>query len=137
MTRNDFEQYYIQQARQSGNGFPIFIGSQRGNGLGGILSGLARMVVPVLKRGGKSLLKETLRTGVGILDDVASGKNLKTSAQKRFKQGGTRLLHQAADSIIPTESGPPGKRIKRKTRVKKNQSTAKRRRVNTSRDIFS
>ena len=139
MAPNGYEQYYTQQARQSGNGLPVFIGgkSQRGNGLGGVLSGLARMIVPVLKRGGKSILKETLRTGVDILGDVAEGRNLKTSAKKRASEGGTRLLHKASGSLIT----PPGRRapIKRKTPTASRQSTVKRRKNNPSAkkpDIF-
>lgn len=137
MTRNAFEQYYIQQAQQSGHGIPIFIGSQRGNGLGGILSGLARMVVPVLKRGGKSILKETLRTGVDVLGDVVSGENLKTSAKRRLKQGGSRLLQQASASITPQPSNQ--RTIKRKKTAPRHQSAPKRRKVNTQtrKDIFN
>ena len=74
---------------------------------------------------------------MGIIDDLASGENLKTSAQNRLKQGGTRLLHKAADSITSRRGGPPGKRIKRKTPVKRGQSAPKRRRVNTrEEDVF-
>lgn len=141
MSRNAFEEYY---KRQAGNGLPVFIGgkSQRGNGLGGLLSGLARMVVPVLKRGGKSILKETLRTGVGMLGDVAAGESLKSSAKKRLRQGGARLLNQASRKI--NAPGPSGisrrqKGIKRRRAAPSSHSKGgvKRRKVKKhQKDIF-
>ena len=95
------------------------------------------MVVPVLKRGGKSILKETLRTGVDVLGDVVSGENLKTSAKRRLKQGGSRLLQQATASITPQPSNQ--RTIKRKKRAPRQQSAPKRRKVNrqTRKDIFN
>ena len=140
MTRNAFEDYYINQA---GNGIPVFVGgrSQRGNGLGGILSGLARMVVPVLKRGGKRLLKESLRTGVGILGDVEAGGNLKTSAKSRLKQGGTRLLDQVVSGVTQPETTAKQKRNKKRKQTKRapqSKNNPKKRRVITqNKDIFS
>ena len=141
MTRHTFEDYYIQQAK-TGNGLPIFIGGQRGRGLGGILSGLARMIVPVLKKGGKALLKEGVKAGTHIIGDVLEGENFKTSVKKRTKQSGSRLLKKAADQIVPGEvqGGPPGQRgsIKRRSTGGTVQSARKQRRVNTQRpkDIF-
>ena len=141
MTRNAFEDYYLQQAR--GGGLPVFIGgSQRGHGLGGILSGLARMVVPVLKRGGKSLIKETFRTGVDILGDVVSGSNIKTSAKRRLKQGGQRMVNKAVKTLSaqqPKRQVPKGGGIKGKKRSQKAQSKQKpkrRKTVQLPRDIF-
>ena len=48
MAKNEYEDYYLAQAR--GGGFPVFVGNrQRGQGLGNLFGGIARMVVPVLK----------------------------------------------------------------------------------------
>ena len=140
MSWNTFEDYYLQQAR--GGGLPVFIGgSQRGHGIGGILSGLARMVVPVLKRGGKSILKETFRTGVDLLGDVVSGNNFKTSAKRRLKQGGQRLVNKATRTLLAPRSQPPTRQpgIKARKRSGKAQSKPKpkRRQVVKARDIFS
>ena len=133
MTRNAFEDYYLQQAR--GGGLPVFIGgSQRGHGLGGILSGLAHMVVPVLKRGGKSLIKETFRTGVDILGDVVSGSNIKTSAKRRLKQGGQRMINKAVKTIAQQPKRPSTKKRPQKAQSKQKP---KRRKTVQSRDIFS
>ena len=101
--KNPYEDYYLQQA---GTGLPVFAGvrSQRGHGL---LSGLARMVIPLLKQGGKTLLKEGVRTGAHILGDVMSGQNLQAAARQRVKQGGQRLLQQAAHSVLGADGTLP------------------------------
>ena len=106
---NIYEDYYMQQA---GNGIPIFVGNrfQRGHGIGNIIGGLTRMITPLLKRGGKTLLKEGLRTGVDILGDVVGGKDIKSSAKKRFKQSGSRLLNTAVSSL--KSPAPPGQPVK-------------------------
>ena len=130
----NYEEYYSRQAK--GYGLPIFIGgrSQRGNGLGNILAGIARAVVPVLKRGGKSLLEESVRTGASILQDVVRGGNIKTSANRRLKEGGTRLVSRATDALIKPSVKKP---IKRKTLQSKAQSRTKRRKVTQAqKDIF-
>ena len=143
MARNGFDHYYLTQAR--GGGLPVFIGGpQRGHGIGGILSGLARMVVPILKKGGKSIMKETLRSGVDILGDVVSGSNFKTSAKRRLKQGGQRLVDKATRSLTAPQPHPPIRRnnvtIKARKRRGKTQSNPKSKRrkvVKTNHDIFS
>ena len=65
---------------------------QRGHGIGNVLGGLARMVVPILKRSGRALLKEGVKAGVGVVKYVAGGESIKASARKRVKQTGSRLL---------------------------------------------
>ena len=112
MAKNAYEDYYLSQAR--GGGLPVFIGNrQRGQGLGNLLGGIARMVVPVLKRGGKALLKEGLRTGVGILGDVVGGEGIKASAKRRLRQSGQRLL-QSKTRKKPSPPGQPQARRGRK-----------------------
>ena len=95
-----YDQYY-----QKGGSLPVFVGSgasQRGLGLGSVLGGLFRMAVPLLKQGGKALLKEGAKTGLQVAQDVMSGQTLKTAAQQRAKQAGKRLFEQA---IGQTERG--------------------------------
>ena len=112
-----------------GGGLPVFIGGQRGRGIGGIFNGLARMIIPVLKRTGKTVLKEGLRSGVDVLGDIVSGQNVKSSFKKRAKQAGTRLVDQSMKSIgqISKHSIPPPgqsvkKGIKRKNPFQNRQS---------------
>ena len=135
MSKNAYEDYYL---RQAGHGMPVFVGGryQRGRGLGNLLGGLARMVVPILKRGGKTLLKEGARTGMDILGDVASGGNIKASARRRVNQTATRLVKKARRTLA--RPAPPGiPQINRKRKAgrprKQTKKRVKRRKPN---DIF-
>lgn len=136
MTKSPYEEYYLQQA---GSGLPVYSGvrSQRGHGL---LSGLARMAIPLLKQSGKTLLKEGFRTGANILGDVLLGRNIKSAAQQRMKQGGQRLFQQATQSVLggttqtqkrktpPAPPGVPAATIKRR-RMKAGPQSFKGRRA--------
>ena len=72
---------------QVGHGLPVYIG--RG-GLGNVLSGLFRSLVPVMKRGGKALLREGVRSAVGVGQDVLNGSNFKTAVKRRATESGQR-----------------------------------------------
>ena len=92
-----YDDYYTQQV---GHGLPVFVGgrSYRGHGLGSLLAGIGRAVVPLLKRGGKALLREGARTGLQVVSDVASGQRVGESLKRRSAQTGERLLHNALNS---------------------------------------
>lgn len=135
MAKNAYEDYYLTQAR--GGGFPVFVGNrQRGQGLGNLLGGIARMVVPVLKRGGKVLLKEGLRAGADILGDVIGGDGIKASAKKRIKQSGRRLLQNKQRK---KPAAPPGQPLAKKRRVIKQttRGRGKNTRGKLGEDIFT
>lgn len=80
---------------------PVFVGpgSQRGYGLGGMLSGLFRTAMPMLRKGalrlGKEVGKQALTTGAGILEDVMAGENIKRAAARRAKAAGLRMKREA------------------------------------------
>ena len=137
--KNPYEEYYL---RQAGSGIPVVIGNrhQRGHGIGNILGGLARMVVPILKRGGQTLLKEGVRAGVDILGDVVSGGNIKESAKRRAKQTGKRLLDKASTSL--SRGSPPGEPVKKQIKSRTppgrrhSKQRVKRGKVRSKSDIF-
>ena len=97
---------------QVGHGMPVYIG--RG-GLGNVLSGLFRSVVPLIKRGGRALLKEGVRTAVQVGSDVIDGKNIKTALKSRTAETGKRMLRDTinnfeeteTDSVAQSRQGPP------------------------------
>ena len=69
-------QYYLHQAGRGSHtvigpiySVPTFV--QRGHGIGSFLSGLFRLVRPVLWSGVKAVGRETMRTGGKILSDLA------------------------------------------------------------------
>ena len=140
---NKYLDYYIEQAGSGGGN--IFVGrkGQRGHGgLGGLLSGLFRSALPMLKRGLATFGKHALKTGIEMAHDVAEGTSVKDSAKKRVPDAIKRF---ALQQLNQTGSGlkrrgrrrqASGKRIKNKSRKRKisrNKSVFKKRRLN---DIF-
>lgn len=129
-----YEAFFSQQA---GHGLPVFIGSrsQRGRGLGSFLSGLGRMILPILKTGGKALMREGALTGLQVARDALDGRNVSESFKEHARESGKRLLHGAVDHLAGNQAGsglwvPPGqparKRIKRY--VSRSRSQSKKRR---------
>ena len=134
-----YDDYYAQQV---GHGLPVFVGgrSYRGHGLGSLLAGIGRAVVPLLKRGGKALLKEGARTGLQVVSDVASGQRVGASLKRRSAQAGKRLLH---DAVNPKRIKTTSKRGRkqtgaglRKTQQKTQKKKKKKKRKQHVTDIF-
>ena len=133
MAHNLYEEYYMNQA---GYGLPYYSGTpyMKGYGLGGILSGVLRSVVPLFKSAGKTLLREGLKTGTNILTDALDGRNIKESASQRLSQSAKQLTRRAADKLTKTLNKPSSSRgVKRKRKTQ----TVQKRRVKRKRDIFS
>ena len=127
--------YELYYRNQIGHGLPVFRGGMRGHGLGSVLSGLLRSAVPLLKKGGRALLKEGLRSGVSVVEDVLAGKNVKTSAKQHVKSSGKRLLNQAIGQFKgPAPPGEPARKRIKKTAPKRNII---RRQRKQSSDIFT
>jgi hypothetical protein len=121
-SRGMYEDYY---SRQAGNGaFPVYQGarSQRGHGLGSILSGFFRSALPLLKRGLSIFGREALRTGAQVANDVAEGQNFGDSAKKRVID---RINSFAPGLVTQSGSGIHRKRTYRK----KPRHNTKRRKV--------
>ena len=126
-----YEDYYVNQV---GHGLPVFVGGggrrlYRGHGFGSLLAGIGRAVVPLLKKGGKALLKEGARTGLRVAQDVMSGKRLGSALKQRAGQSGKRLLTQALSPSSPSSQRKGRqKRIKTKRTAQGKQSGRPRRR---------
>lgn len=103
-SRRMYEDYY---GRQTGGEVPVFVGArrQRGHGLGSVLGGLFRSVVPFIKRNIGTIGKTLARTGMTIAGDVMSGRKLKESVKEHVPQG----LKRTAESL-DWESTHPGVR---------------------------
>jgi len=88
-----YEDYYTGHL---GGNIPVFRGAryQRGHGLGNVIGGLFRRVVlpflwtsakgivPFLKKNKKMLIRNALRTGMEVANDVLEGESLKSSVKK-------------------------------------------------------
>ena len=121
-----YEDYYVNQV---GHGLPVFVGGggrrlYRGHGFGSLLAGIGRAVVPLLKKGGKALLKEGARTGLRVAQDVMSGQRLGSALKQRARQSGKRLLTQ----VLSPSPSRRQKRIKTKRTAQGKQSGRQRRR---------
>ena len=117
MSRNLYEEYYMNQA---GYGLPYYSGRpfMKGYGLGGILSGVLRSVVPMFKSAGKTLLREGIKTGTGILTDALDGRNISASASERLSQSAKQLTQKAANKLTKTLNKPSSSRgVKRKRKT--------------------
>ena len=127
-----YDDYYNQQV---GHGLPVFTGgrSYRGHGLGSLLAGIGRAVVPLLKRGGQALLKEGARTGLQIVSDVASGQRVGSSLKRRSAEAGKRLLHNAASGSKRIKTTRKSGRKQTGGGQRKRKKSTKR---NTTFDIF-
>ena len=118
--KNNPEQCKHSHYLHYGSGMPVFKGETRqiGYGLGSILGGLARTVLPVLKPVAKNLVKSALKTPARILGDVITGRNsIKTSTRKRVAQA----LKESIDERSRTEQP----RTKRRKKVKKQRKSKK------------
>ena len=120
-----YEDYYVNQV---GHGLPVFVGGggrrYRGHGFGSLLAGIGRAVVPLLKKGGKALLKEGARTGLRVAQDVMSGQRLGSALKQRAGQSGKRLLKQ----VLSPSPSRRQKRIKTKRTAQGKQSGRQRQR---------
>ena len=128
-----YEDYFLSQ---SGAGsINVFSGPRymRGKGFGRILGGLGRAILPLLKRGGRVLLKEGLRTGTQIASDVIGGQKFTSSLKKRGREAGDRMVQTVVkrmrgEGIMAAPPGQPFK-LQRKKRSKKKSSNQTRRKT--------
>ena len=122
--RHLYDEYYSQ----TGRGYPVYIGGMRGAGLGSVLSGLFRSAVPLLKKGGKALLKEGISSGLHVAQDVIGGKSFKNSVKTRSRKARQNIINKAIGEFkrLPAPPGEPvAKRIKRTPKRKKRSYSPK------------
>lgn len=86
-SRDMYEDYYI---RQSGGGeLPVYVGArfQKGHGLGSILSGLFRRILPFFRSNAKTIATNLLQTGAEVVGDVFDNKKkISESLKERIPQ---------------------------------------------------
>ena len=133
---NSYPQYYFGQ--QTGRGMDFFRGGswqkgygQTGYGLGGLFRNIARAAMPAVKSGAKALGKIGLNSGVNLLGDVLSGKNLKTAAKARAREGVGMARDQAVRRVQTFAQTGKGSRKRRRHQPKR--KAAKKRKASTSR----
>ena len=92
--------HYLRQ--QHGGNIVGFRGAriQRGYGIGGIFKSLARIAIPLFKRGAKAVGKRALQAATEVGQDVLEGKNVIQSAKSRGKQAAGDVAKAAANKVI-------------------------------------
>ena len=136
-----YNEYYSQHGGSAN--LPVFSGRviQKGYGLGGLIAGLARSVIPILtknvtplmsrgikyamplvKKGAKDIGKHVLSSGVKEIADVLNNKTTAKSAMTRQKKEMKRKL---AEVITDTP------------RSKRKRKSKQRKKTNTTKDIFT
>jgi hypothetical protein len=117
-SRAMYEDYY---SRQNGGEMPVFTGArtQRGHGLGNILSGLFRKIFPFIKQNAKMVGTRALKTGMEIADDVLEGRSFKDSLTTRVPRGIKRM---ASDVKWQTGSGVRRRKVAKKRTVKRKKN---------------
>lgn len=138
-----YEHYYSHQA---GSGVGIVykgVPHQRGHGIGSFLGGLFRSVFPLLSSGFRTVGKEALNAGVGLLSDMINSHPMDESIKSRFKNASTNLKRKADEKIDSLMSGS-GYKMRRERRQRtiaskalRGRGTKKNKKKINSDDIFS
>lgn len=118
-----WEKAFALQHQRGGN----FVGLryQRGGfGLGGLIKGLLRTALPVLKSVGKTVGKKALSAGAEIAGDVLRGETLGDSLKSRGRSAVGDLLKQGSRKF--RSSGPSSKAARGARRRKKKTTKGKR-----------
>lgn len=137
-----YQHYYLNQA---GSGVGIVykgVSHQRGHGIGSFLGGLFRSVLPLLSSGFRTVGKEALNAGVGLLSDMMNAHPMEESVKSRFKNASANLKRKADEKIESLMRGSGYKRIRNTSKSAIKRRTLQRPRSKSSKktkfeDIFS
>lgn len=93
-------------------------GYQRGAGLGDVLRGVWRFLLPIVKSPiAKEIGKEALNRSANILTKVSEGENLKTAAYDEGTKAAESLLEKSLSGVKNRQKGS-GLHIKRRKKIK-------------------
>ena len=82
---------------------------QRGYGIGGMFKSLARIAIPLFKRGAKAIGKRALKAATEVGQDVLEGKNVLKPLKSRGIDAVKELAQQGAETLVH-QSGQGRKR---------------------------
>jgi hypothetical protein len=97
---------------------------QRGRGFGSIFKTVFRFLLPLAKKAGTSIGRESLRAGAQLAGDILSGANVKKSVKRRARVAAGNLVTKAGNAL---QKGAGRKKRKRKAPAKKRAKPIKRR----------
>ena len=136
-----FDCHYQVQKGGGSSHFPIYSGAgvQKGYGIGGLFSGLAKMAIPMLKTAAKSAGRTLLKSGVQFAGDLAQGKNFKQAAKQRALEAGKSIGSNVLANVRQIAVNNLGNKKRKPSRTTASLKKAKRKRTSTanrSSDIF-
>ena len=73
---------------------------QRGYGIGGMFKSLARIVIPLLKRGAKAVGKRALKAATEVGQNVLEGKSVLKSLKSRGSDAIKEFAQQGAKTLV-------------------------------------
>lgn len=131
LNAKDCEFYYCSQVG-GGGGENYFrgIAHQRGYGF---FSDIRRFITPLALKAGRYLGKQLFQTGKNVIGDISSGTSLRDSARNRFRETTKKIK----DDVFQKLKQQQGTGIKRKRPAKKRQTSTKRCKKTTHKDIFN
>ena len=93
-----WENHFKAQVHQSGHGFE---GRryQRGTGIGSILGGLFRTILPAAAKVGKAVGREALRTGASVASDALQGRDIRDSFEHHGRAAGSKLIRKGMKKL--------------------------------------
>ena len=93
----DCKVYYLKNQRL----WLVFMGLEYSGGyrLGSFFKSIARVVVPLVKRGINAIGQKAIETAVNVGHDVLEGKNVKVAAKNRGRQAVNDLAKQGVNNI--------------------------------------
>jgi len=117
----------------------IFIGRrrQRGHGVGGFFRSILRTATPLLKEGAKYIARKSMRTGVGVVEDILEGQDPRSALRKRMlrmrddvKRDGIRKIRRM------TGRGRISRKKKKKEKKKKNRKRKSKVKCTSRHDVI-
>lgn len=108
---------------------PVYAGHIRGFGLGGLIRGLFKSAVPLLKPIAKTVGKSLLKTGGRIAKDVILDK-------KNFKSALKRRAGESLEDLVSKATAPSTKKRHKTTTSNKSRKKTKSKTKQKHKDIF-
>jgi len=152
-SHDQYVDYYTrQQQPQTGGEIPAFIGAsrQRGHGIGSVLSGLFRRVLPFLRANARNFATNAIKTGLHVADDVMRGQKIGESVKRRLPEGiktaaqniswqtgdGLRIVRRKRSRSVSAQRTTSKKKKTKKKKKNKKKKKKKRKRNTSYSDIF-
>ena len=137
--QNLFDSYYTNQAKNSA--LPFYAGAsiQSGHGLGHLFGSLFRTltpilkgsIVPLVKKGAKSVAKEALAAGAHMAADTLGGSDPVKAMKRHSKRAAKNLVNKGTKKLANMLNEQ-----KKNTRKRKRGGSSVKRHIKRHKDIF-